>query len=269
VSRRTILGSTRIGVGPDRVIVLNDWLADTTSWAPMRPLLDTDRYAWAFADLRGYGASREMAGAYTLAEAAHDALRLADSLGWGRFTIVGHSMSSLIALHLAQTSPDRIARAIVLTPPPPGGLGADAATVAYLQQLAMADDAARLEGLAAMWGDRLGPRWPAFKARQWRAAAASAAACGYVEMFASGGLPDLTTPIEAPVLAVTGEEDAEVMRAEAVTQHLGALCRDLRVEPLVACGHYPMQECPPRLCEVLERFLATAEPLERPVRGPA
>jgi hypothetical protein len=54
------------------------------------------------------------------------------------------------------------------------------------------------------------------------------------------------------------------MRAESVTRNLAALCRDLAVEPLVACGHYPMQECPPRLCEALERFLAAEIPLEAP-----
>jgi hypothetical protein len=46
------------------------------------------------------------------------------------------------------------------------------------------------------------------------------------------------------------------MRREAVRSFLTPLCERLVVTPLVECGHYPMQEAPPLLVTILERFLA-------------
>ena len=96
-----LLGYELFGSGPARVVLMNDWLCDTSTWDSARPLLDGTRFTFAFADLRGYGRSRGRAGAFTLEEAVADVLALTRGLGWHRFAIVGHSMSSLIALHLA------------------------------------------------------------------------------------------------------------------------------------------------------------------------
>ena len=96
------LGHELFGSGPKRVVIVNDWLCDTSTWDGARAFLDGARFTFAFADLRGYGKSRERAGAFTIDEAASDVLALADALGWARFSIVGHSMSALVALHLAQ-----------------------------------------------------------------------------------------------------------------------------------------------------------------------
>jgi pimeloyl-ACP methyl ester carboxylesterase len=74
-------------------------------------------------------------------------------------------------------------------------------------------------------------------------------------MFARDGLPDRTVRVTVPVLAITGEQDAPPMRAEAVTRALSPLCADLVVTPLVDSGHYPMQEMPPLLVTLVERFL--------------
>ncbi len=64
-----------------------------------------------------------------------------------------------------------------------------------------------------------------------------------------------TAKIAVPVLAVTGEKDAEPMRSAAVTNGLSPLCEHLVVTPLADCGHYPMQEAPPLLVTIVERFL--------------
>ena len=95
------LGHDLVGTGPTPVIVTNDWLCDTSTWDGARPYLDRARFTYAFADLRGYGRSRDRSGAFTLVEAAADVLDLATALGWPRFAIVGHSMSTLVAVHLA------------------------------------------------------------------------------------------------------------------------------------------------------------------------
>jgi 3-oxoadipate enol-lactonase len=251
------IGHELFGSGPRHVVILNDWLCDTSTWDAARPLLDTARFTFAFADLRGYGRSRGRPGKFTIDEAAADVLALADALGWPRFAIVGHSMSSLVALHLAQHHAGRIERVVALTPPPPKGFGADEAMVEASRQLALAGDAARMAVFEQRFGTRLSPAWTAFKAVRWRASADPVAAAGYVALFARDGLPFPDAHITVPVLAITGEQDAPPMRREAVTALLGPLCDELVVTPLADSGHYPMQEMPPLTIALVERFLGS------------
>ena len=255
-SARDVLGHQLVGSGPMGVVVLNDWLCDTSTWDCARDYLDTGRYSWAFTDLRGYGRSRGRGGAFTVEEAAGDVIDLVDALGWSRFAIIGHSMSTLVALHLAQRRSDRIERVVLLTPPPPAGFGADEAGLEAVRSLARADEATQLEGLRQRFGGRLSPGWAAFKAARWRATADPDAAAGYVALFARDGLPDRSTKVSPPVLAITGEQDAPPMRSEAVTSALSPICEQLTVTPISLSGHYPMQEAPPLLVALVERFLA-------------
>lgn len=249
------IGHELVGLGPTRVMIMNDWLCDTSTWDGARTFLDGARFTFAFADLRGYGRSRGRVGAFTIDEAASDVLALADVLGWARFALIGHSMSALVALHLAQHHAERIQRVIVVTPPPPTGFGADEAMISASRALALADDATRMAVFEQRFGSRLSPAWTNYKASRWRLCADPAAAAGYVTMFARDGLPDPTTAITIPVLAITGEQDAPPMRGEAVTRSLGPLCAQLVVTPLVESGHYPMQEMPPLTVALIERFL--------------
>lgn len=251
------IGHELVGSGPTRVMIMNDWLCDTSTWDGARTFLDGTRFTFAFADLRGYGRSRGRVGAFTVVEAASDALSLADALRWDRFAVVGHSMSALVALHLAQHHADRIQRAVVVTPPPPTGFGADEAMVSASRALALADDATRIAAFEQRFGSRLSPGWTNYKAARWRLCADPAAAAGYVTMFARDGLPDPTAAITIPVLAITGEQDAPPMRCEAVTRSLGPLCPQLVVTSLADSGHYPMQEMPPLTVALVERFLGS------------
>jgi pimeloyl-ACP methyl ester carboxylesterase len=251
-----VIGHHTVGSGALGVIVLNDWICDTSTWDGARVYLDEDRFTWAFADLRGYGRSMALRGSFTVTEAAADVVSLADALGFRRFAIVGHSMSTLVALHLAQHLPDRIDRAVLVTPPPPAGFGADDATLEAMKAIGRGDDAKRFQSLKTMWGDRLSDRWIRFKVARWRAAADPEAVTAYVSMFAREGVPNPTARVSVPLLAVTGEHDAEIMRREAVTRLFRPLCDELVVAPFGDCGHYPMQEAPPLFVTTLERFLA-------------
>jgi pimeloyl-ACP methyl ester carboxylesterase len=252
----TPLGHEIVGSGSLPVVVLNDWLSDTSTWDGARPYLDGERFTWAFADLRGYGRTRNRRGAFTVTEAAGDVIALADAKAWKRFAVVGHSMSALVALHLAQQHADRLTHTIVLTPPPPAGFGATDAMLEGARALALGDDIARVASIEARSGQRLSPGWVRYKAAQWRKTSEPAAVSAYVAMYARDGLPDPTARISSPVLAITGEQDMEPMRSAAVTRALTPLCDQLTVLPLADCGHYPMQEMPPLLVAHVERFLS-------------
>jgi pimeloyl-ACP methyl ester carboxylesterase len=143
----------------------------------------------------------------------------------------------------------------VLTPAPVSGFGVDDATLAAIRALARGDDATRMKWLRMRLGDQLSEGWLRFKAERWRACADPEAVAAYAAVFAQHGLPHPTARIEIPLLAVTGEQDEPSMRRDAVTTLLTRICQHVIVTPLVECGHYPMQEAPPRLVAIVERFL--------------
>lgn len=250
-----LLGHDTFGTGPTKVIIMNDWMADTSTWDVARRYLDGDSFTYVFTDLRGYGRSKELAGPFDLKQSVTDILGLIEHLGWEKFAIVGHSMSTLIALHIAQNYPEQVERAVVLTPAPPAGFNADEDMIAEFRKTAFFDNAERVAHLNERWGDRLSPGWSVFKAERWMATANPEAVADYIRMFAQVALPDPTVEITVPLLAITGEEDVDFMRSEPVTQMLGALAKDLTVVPFVQCSHYPMQEMPPLTVATVERFL--------------
>ena len=66
-----------------------------------------------------------MTGEFTMAEAAADALALADELGWERFAMVGHSMSGKAVQHAVLQAPGRVTRLVALNPVPATGVPFD------------------------------------------------------------------------------------------------------------------------------------------------
>jgi pimeloyl-ACP methyl ester carboxylesterase len=250
-----MIGYDLQGGGPRGVVVLNDWLCDTSTWDGARAYLDDGRCTWAFADVRGYGRSRGQRGNFTVEEIAGDVLELADEIGWRRFVIVGHSMSTLAASHLAQHHAERVERVVLITPPPPRGFGYDEATMDAVRAFALGDDERRQQGLRRMLGDRLSDGWIRYKAQRWRTTSDAEAVAEYVAVFGRRGLPDPDRVIEPPVLAIACEHDAPPMRTDALRPLLAPLCTSLTLTTFADCGHYPMQEMPPRFAAEVERFV--------------
>jgi pimeloyl-ACP methyl ester carboxylesterase len=249
------LGYEVLGGGPQRVIVMNDWVSDTSSWQPVRPYLDAQRQSWALVDLRGYGRYRDLVGSYSQEEAAQDVLAVADRLGWREFVAVGHSVSTIIALHLAQHATERVQRVVLVTPVPPRGMGVDDATLAALEGMGRGNVGQRLQGLKGTFGDRLSDGWLRQKAQRWVESADPNASAGYARLFARLGLSNPELRVRQPVLAITGEQDMPPVRKDAITPALAAICSQLTVAPIADASHYPMQETPPLFATLLERFL--------------
>src|SRR5262249_54152887 len=141
-------------------------------------------------------------------EAAADVLAVAHALGAPSFDLVAHSMSTLVALQVAQQSPERVRRLVLVTPTPPTGFSYDAATHAALREVALGADDRRTKALAYMLAGSLPAGWLRFKVAQWRETSTPEAVAGYLSMFGVRGLPDTATRIKCPVLAITGERDA-------------------------------------------------------------
>jgi len=250
------LGFSRYGDGPVRVIVLHDWYCDHSSWDATLPYLTAHRFTYVFADLRGYGHSRDIEGSYTLDEAALDTIALADDLGWTQFSLIGHSMSGLVVQRIAQLAPDRIEGIVAVTPAPPTGFRADRATVDFFQSLALGDDEARYLTVSKMWGTRLSETWIRYKLRRWRDTAAPEAAAKYVELWACNDISYAARGIATPMLIVAAAQDAPPFQESELRESMLTYYPNARIVSMAESGHYPMQEQPPLLATVIERFLA-------------
>lgn len=250
------LGFTRFGDGPVKVLVLHDWFCDHSSWDAALPYLTPERFTYVFADLRGYGASREIEGLYTLEEACNDLIALADRLGWTTFSLIGHSMSGLIVQRLAQVVPHRVRRIVAVTPAPPASMGLNSATVEYFRSIALADDEQRFSTLSPMWGNRLSETWVRHKLRRWRETVSPAAAAKYVELWGCTDISQEARGIATPMLIVAAEQDAPPFQPDALQDSMLPFYPQARLVSLKESGHYPMQEQPPLLATWIERFLA-------------
>ncbi|WP_460416064.1 alpha/beta hydrolase [Pseudomonas sp. microsymbiont 2] len=90
------------------VIALHGWLDNANSFARLAPLLRGLRIVALDLAGHGYSEHRPVGAGYTLADYAHDVLRVAEQLGWQRFGLLGHSLGAIISVQLAGALPERV-----------------------------------------------------------------------------------------------------------------------------------------------------------------
>lgn len=252
------LAHTLDGRGPARVLLLHDWLGDAGNYDAALPYFDLDALTLARVDLPGYGASRALPLRSTDEGALEaEVLAVADQLGWGRFHLVAHSMSTVIAQRLARSHPSRLAGVTLTAPVAPGTHLPDEA-VAFLRALGRTPGIRR-DALAARANPHLSARWLDHKLARWAACADPEAVAAYVDLFARPQLATTRAEVDVPLLAITGADDGEPFRRAAVEPALRAVHAGATVEELPT-GHYPMQEMPPRFAARVERFVRDHAP---------
>lgn len=96
------------------LLALHGWLDNAASFLPMAPLLTG--YDLVALDMPGHGRSFHYPddAEYSLFSTILDLLAAADTLGWERFAVLGHSMGGAIASVLAAAAPDRIERLFLI-----------------------------------------------------------------------------------------------------------------------------------------------------------
>lgn len=249
------LGHCRIGNGPTVCVVLHEWLGDHVNWEPVLPYLDPARYTIVFMDLRGYGWSRGMNGSYSLDEAVADVLRTADELAIGRFHLVGHSMSGLVAQKIALQARDRIRSVTLFSPVPPTGFRADEAVMKALNAV-IDDDAAAGRAITARTSNRYGAGWLRRKLAIARGASTVEAMRGYLIMFTSSAITGETHALAAPMHVATGALDIPFYRGEPLRNAFALAYPRVTFETIDDAGHYSMLETPVRVASIIEKQMA-------------
>lgn len=248
----TSIGYTQLGNGTEHVLVLHDWNGDHTNYDPIVPYLDGVTFTYAFVDLRGYGKSKAIAGDYTVREIALDCLRLADTLGWQRFHVIGHSMTGMATQRVAADAPSRIKSAIAVCPISAAGSPAPAEAVRFFASTTRDDDAFRR--LIKFVSGGLSEQWVEAKLRQNRASVAPECRAGYLDMFTKTHFVDEVRGLATPFLVVIGDKDPGLDEA-AMTNTFLAWHPNAELLTITNCGHYPMQQCPPYFATIIENYL--------------
>jgi pimeloyl-ACP methyl ester carboxylesterase len=243
-----------VGSGDHHVIALHGWFGSALGWGHLPDYLNTTQFSYVFPDLRGYGSRRDEPGEFTMAEAAADALRLADELGWDRFSLVGHSMSGVAIQHVLGQAPDRVRRLIGVAPVPATGLPLGRSEWSLFVSAA-ASPASRAMIINHATGSRLTPAFVDRIVRHSLDNANPAAFGGYLPSWARADVLARIKGSEVPVKVITGEYDP-TQPAEFMEQTWLQVYPNSELEVLRGAGHYPMFETPVTLALSIEEFLA-------------
>ena len=257
------------GDGPETVLLLHGFAANTFSWRATIPLLAETHRVVAM-DFPGFGFSdrRSDINLGAAAQAAR-ALAVLDHLGIARATLVGHSMGGGIAQRLALLAPERVARLVLVA-------SVDAGVTPPWQRRA-----ARLAPISTAVM-RLFGRFPSLVRRFTRrslrrivfdpAHVTAAVVQGYavpslipgtaqcIGRMARDAIGVPAAPIEqiaAPVLVVDGERDRVI--PASVTARLAEVIPGARHVVIPRTGHLVPEEQPVAFVEALRTFFAATE----------
>lgn len=248
-----VIGHTLYGRGSEGVIVCHGWFGDSKVFDPMLPWLDVDMFTYAFVDYRGYGKSRSMTGEYTVREIASDVLALADSLGWRRFHVIGHSMGGKVVQRVALNAPDRVRSAIAVTAVPACGVPFDDQTYQMFAGAPESDE--KRYGITDFSvSGRLPARWVQSIVRASRENSTVEAFRGYLPSWAREDFSSEAKGLKTPMSVIVGEFDPS-LNPELMRETFLAWYPNAELQVIGNCGHYPMQETPVRLAMVIEAFL--------------
>jgi len=247
------IGYETFGRGPHKVVVLHGWFGDQTFMAPMRDALSAEEFTYVFPAYRGYGASKQLTGAYTVEEISADVRGLIDSLGFDNVSLVGHSMGGKFIQRVAVDAPGRVRRMVAVTPVPAAPVPFDEQGWALFS--GAAENMGNRRGIIDFTtGSRLSGAWLDGMARaSWENCTREAFA-GYLLAWAKSDFHQAVMGSEIPIKVIVGQHDgaitADVMKATFLQW-----CKHAELEAMDNAGHYPMNETPVALATSMEAFL--------------
>ncbi|MDG2535549.1 alpha/beta hydrolase [Sphingomonas sp. HITSZ_GF] len=266
------------------IILLHGFPESHRTWRHQIPVLARDHYVIA-PDQRGFGDSSRPEGvaSYTPDKPVADLLALAEHLGIGPFTLVGHDWGGAIAWMAALQNPQRIARLIIVNAPHP---------LAF--QRSLFDDPAQREASQYITAfrnpefekfvDRMGletffdtsfakhadaallaPEKPAYLADWGQPGAMTAMLNWYrasaIQVPAPGETPERPAwldapfpPVTQPTLVIWAMQDTALLPVQL--DGLEALVPDLTVVRIASAGHFVPWQKPELVTEAILEWLA-------------
>jgi 3-oxoadipate enol-lactonase len=244
----------------DAVLMVHGLGGTSNTWTPLllagSPLA---RCRVLRLDLPGAGRSNRVEGPLSIARFVDCCRRVLSAAGVQRAHVVGHSMGTIVAAHLAAEAP-KLVRSLalfgpLLAPPEPAR-----ANIAARGRKAVAEGVAGMQAIA----DALVQASTSVETRSRRPAAVAFVRESLMRQDADGyarncdalaaAQPADPMRIDCPTLLVTGDEDV-VAPPQAVRQ-MGEKIAGSTVEVLRGCGHWAPVEKPEECIDLLRRFYA-------------
>jgi pimeloyl-ACP methyl ester carboxylesterase len=248
------MAQVRIGSGDHHVLAVHGWFGSARGWGSLPDYLDGSRFTYAFMDLRGYGDRQQVGGEFTMAEAAADALALADELGWDRFSVIGHSMGGKAAHQILLQAPERVRKLVGLNAVPATAVPMDAQGWALFSGAA-AEPANRAAIIDFTTGNKLTKTFINQVVRHSLEHSDVEAFGAYLRSWARDDFSSsVKTDTVTPVRLIVGVNDP-ALSADVMEQTWGVFFPNAELTILPDAGHYPMFECPVVLATSIEEFL--------------
>jgi pimeloyl-ACP methyl ester carboxylesterase len=245
--------SVTVGSGDHHVLALHGWFGSARGWGSLPDYLDRSAYTYVFMDLRGYGSRQQVAGDFTMAEAAADALALADELGWDRFSVIGHSMSGQAIQHVLLQAPGRVQRLVALNPVPATGVPFDDDGWALFSGAAASRDN-RFAIINLTTGGRLPAAFVDHVVQHSLDNSSEEVVGAYLDSWAKTDFSEQVRGNPAAVKVIVGEHDP-ALSAPVMEQTWMQFYPAAELEVMPNAGHYPMFETPAALAASIEEFL--------------
>ncbi|ASU84332.1 alpha/beta hydrolase [Nocardiopsis gilva YIM 90087] len=246
-------GYRTFGHGDHKVLALNGWFGSAEAWRPLLPHLDPTAFSYVCLDYRGYGARKGIAGEYSLAEAARDALEFADDLGWSRFSVIGHSMGGSVMQRILADAPERVRGLVGISPVPANGIPFDEQSW-QLFRGAVEEPANRRAIIDLTTGNRLTGVWLDTMVEYSLSNSDKAAFSAYLDAWARTDFHTEIAGSTVPIKAIVGEHDPAIS-ADVLRSTFEKWYPNLEIDVLSNAGHYAVDETPIALATSIERFL--------------
>lgn len=246
-------GYLQVGHGPHKVLAMNGWFGDAADWLTMTQALDPDAYSFVLFDYRGYGRSKHLDGEFTFEESARDVLRLADHLGWERFSLIGHSMGGVAIQRVLLAAPERIDRMLAVTAVPACSSRMDAQRLAMFES-AVTELQKREFIINFSTGNRLPRTWVAKMAQHSWDTSDPAAFAGYLKEWATNDFSERVHGNPTRLKVIVGEFDP-TLTADLKQRTWMSWYSNATMETMSNSGHYPMYETPLALAATVQAFL--------------
>lgn len=245
-----------VGDGSENIIVMHEWIGDCTNYDTIVPFIDRKNFRWIFIDFRGYGKSKEFKGEYNLDEMCSDVKSVIKELKIDSFSLLGHSMSSLVAQRIAVDLDFLIKKLILITPILPTGIKMnDISKNKMLERVKNRDGL--IEEVVESASKRYNQNWKDYRIELAHNCSTIEAKVGYMNMYLSNDITELVKDINVSVRIIVGKYDLPAFHKNSIARQMSKYYSDLEIVECNEAGHYPMIECPVFFVNQVEKFIRT------------
>jgi pimeloyl-ACP methyl ester carboxylesterase len=247
-----LLNYKKIGTGNKTIIVLHELMGDHRNYDPILPYIDTTNFTYIFVDHRGYGLSKDIQGEYTCEEAATDIKNLITKLNLTEVSLLGHSMSTMIAQKVALID-DRIKQLILITPITAAGIKMKPQAQDKLIA-SMKKNENLIEYVVESASIRYNQPWKDYRIKMAYEASTLEARTGYMTMYLTTNFIDEVKNINIPIKIMVGHHDLPAFHKNNIKKQFENYYNDFEILECMEAGHYPMIECPVYFVSKVESF---------------